>query len=441
MYLHRSIDNELIKWKNSSSKKPLMIRGARQVGKSSTIRNLGRQFSHYIEINFDEQAFFSKVFEENTVFEICEQIEALTGTPIVAGETLLFLDEIQTSLAAIGSLRYFYEKMPELHVIAAGSLLEFALSELPSFGVGRIRSLYMYPFSFEEFLLVHQEKKLLTILQKANENNPLPPIIHKKLSIYFRKFLIVGGMPEAVNTYVQTQSLLEVQTVLDDLINSFQADFTKYKTKIDTGSILQVFRAIVQQVGQKLSYSYPESTLKNDKIKEILELLRMAGLVYFVTHSASNGIPLGAEINPKMKKIILFDTGIFQRLLGLDMKDLLLEDEVEVINKGNIAELHVGLELIKNSFLYQNPELFYWQRDAKNSQAEVDFVIQKGEKIIPIEVKSGKKGSMQSLFLFLGEKKTPYGIRISMENFSAIDKVKIIPLYGIQNLFLPDFLS
>ena len=142
-----------------------------------------------------------------------------------------------------------------------------------------------------------------------------------------------------------------------------------------------------------------------------------------------------------MKKIILFDTGVFQRLLGLDMKDLLLEDEVEVINKGNIAELHVGLELIKNSFLYQNPELFYWQRDAKNSQAEVDFVIQKGEKIIPIEVKSGKKGSMQSLFLFLGEKKTPYGIRISMENFSAIDKVKIIPLYGIQNLFLPDFLS
>ncbi len=441
MYLERSIDNELIKWKNSPSRKPLMIRGARQVGKSSSIKNLGGHFKHYIEINFDEEPAYIKIFEGNNVKEICEQIEVITRIPIVAGETLLFLDEVQSSLAAIGSLRYFYEKLPELHVIAAGSLLEFALAELPSFGVGRIRSLYMYPFSFEEFLLAHQEKKLLNSLQKANTTHPLPEIIHKKLITYFRKFLIVGGMPEAVNTYIQTQSLLEVQAVLDDLISSSQNDFTKYKSKIESSTILQVFRAVVQQVGNKFSYAYPESTLKNDKIREVLELLRMAGLIYTVTHSACNGIPLGAEINPKMKKILLFDTGIFQRILGLDIKALLLEDEVEMINKGNIAELHVGLELIKNIFFYQNSELFYWQREAKNSQAEVDFVIQQGEKIIPIEVKSGKKGSMQSLYLFLEEKKVPFGVRISMENFSAIEKVKICPLYGVQNLFLPNFLS
>lgn len=441
MYLERSIDNELIKWKNSPSRKPLMIRGARQVGKSSSIKNLGSQFKHYLEINFDEEPAYIKIFEGKNVKEICEQIEVIKGVPIVLGETLLFLDEIQSSLAAIGSLRYFYEKMPDLHVIAAGSLLEFALAELPSFGVGRIRSIYMYPFSFEEFLLAHEEKKLLNSLQKANTTNPLPELIHKKLSNYFRKFLIVGGMPEAVNTYIQTQSLLEVQAVLDDLISSLQNDFTKYKSKIKSSTILQVYRAVVQQVGNKFSYTYPESTLKNDKIREVLELLRMAGLIYTVTHSACNGIPLGAEINPKMKKILLFDTGIFQRILGLDIKALLLEDEIEMINKGSIAELYVGLELIKNSFFYQNPELFYWQREAKNSQAEVDFVIQQGEKIIPIEVKSGKKGSMQSLYLFLEEKKIPFGIRVSMENFSVIEKVKICPLYGVQNLFNPIFLS
>lgn len=433
MYLERSIDKELVKWKESPKRKPLMVRGARQIGKSSTIRNLGNQFQYFIEINFDDRPEFAKIFE-GTTEEICEQIEIISNTPIVEGETLLFFDEIQASTAAISSLRYFYEKKPQLHVIAAGSLLEFALVELPSFGVGRVRSLFMYPFSFDEFLVANKEQKLLEAMKKGNPEQPLPAIFHQKLLTYYKKFLVVGGMPEAVETYITTQSLLEVQTILDDLITSLQIDFTKYKSKINAASILQVFRAVVLQMGDKFSYTYPNSTLNNAQIKDVLELLRMAGLVYSVTHSACNGLPLGAEINPKKRKILIFDTGIFQRILGLDLSNLFLETDFNSINKGSIAELHVGLELIKNNYLYQNAELFYWQREARNSQAEVDYVIQRSEKMIPIEVKSGLKGSMQSLFLFLDEKKIAYGVRTSLENFSEIDRVKIFPLYAISCL-------
>jgi predicted AAA+ superfamily ATPase len=228
--------------------------------------------------------------------------------------------------------------------------------------------------------------------------------------------------------------MLEVQRVLDDLILSIQADFTKYKIRVSPARIREVFDAVVKQVGNKFSYSYPNATLNNVQIKEALVLLEMAGLIYFVTHSASNGIPIGAEINSKKRKILLFDTGIFQRIQGLNIAQLLIEDDFNSINKGNIAELLVGLELIKNTSCYEKTHLYYWQREAKNSQAEVDYVIQKQDKIIPIEVKSGTKGSMQSMYLFLEEKKLDFGIRLSLENFSEMEKVKIVPLYAVKNI-------
>jgi predicted AAA+ superfamily ATPase len=160
----------------------------------------------------------------------------------------------------------------------------------------------------------------------------------------------------------------------------------------------------------------------------------MAGLVYPVTHSSSNGIPIGAEINPKKTKLLIFDTGIYQRILGLNVADLLLKDDVEVINKGNIAELFVGLELIKSTQCYEKNGLYYWHREAKNSQAEVDYVIQIQDVIIPLEVKAGTKGAMQSMYLFMNEKKSSFGIRVSLENFSEFEKVKVIPLYAVSNL-------
>lgn len=430
MYVIRSIDNELLSWKKSPKRKPLLIRGARQIGKTSAIRHLGKQFKYFAEINFDDNLEFASLFEKNlSPDEICQQLAILINIPIIENETLLFLDEIQASPKAIGALRYFYEKKPNLHTIAAGSLLEFALAAIPSFGVGRIRSVFMYPLNFEEFLAALGENSLLNAIQQATTTQPLPDLIHEKAVGILKKFLVIGGMPEAITTYLETKNYLLVQNVLDDLIVSYQTDFSKYKEKVPSFRILEVFNNVVQQMGTKFSYSL-NTNLNNQQIKDALNMLQMAGLLYFVTHSSSNGIPLGAEINPKKRKCLLFDTGIYQRMLGLDLASVFLDDDTDLVNKGAIAELFVGIELMKNN---QDvlASLYYWQRESKSSQAEVDYVIQKEREIIPIEVKSGTKGAMQSMYKFLEEKQSSYGIRTSLENFGTLDKIKIIPIYAI----------
>lgn len=430
MYISRSIDNELLNWKNSPKRKPLLIRGARQIGKTFAVRHLGKQFKYFAEINFDDNSQYAVLFEKNlSPEEICQQLAILINVPIIENETLLFLDEIQAAPKAIGALRYFYEKKPNLHTIAAGSLLEFALTEIPSFGVGRIRSVFMYPFTFEEFLIALDEKNLLKAIQQATTTQPLPDLIHQKAVGILKKFLVIGGMPEAITTYLETKNYLLVQNVLDDLIISYQTDFSKYKEKVPSFRILEVFNSVIQQMGTKFSYSL-HTNFNNQQVKEALNMLQMAGLIYFVTHTSCNGIPLGAETNPKKRKCLLFDTGIYQRMLGLDLDSVFLNDDVDIVNKGAIAELFVGIELIKNSQDALS-SLYYWHRESKSSQAEVDYIIQKDSEIIPVEVKSGTKGAMQSLFKFLEEKRSNYGIRSSLENFGTLDKIKIIPIYSI----------
>lgn len=435
MYIQRKIDTELLAWKNASSRKPLLIRGARQVGKSTAVRHFSKQFDYFIEINFDEQPEYQNLFANTSdVHDLLEQLAIITQTEIIEGRTLIFLDEIQACLPAISKLRYFYEKTPHLHVIGAGSLLEFVLAELPSFGVGRVRSLFMYPLSFFEFLGALNEKPLLSAVQQSHFTKPINPIFHEKLKVYFKKFLIIGGMPQAVQTYVAQGNLLEVQRILDDLIIAIQADFVKYKRQIPPANVKSVFESIVKQVGTKFRYSNDFTSLTNPVIKQIIELLEMAGLVYRVTHSSSNGIPIGAEAHPKKTKLLIFDTGIYQRILGLDVASLLLKDDFEVINKGNIAELFVGLELLKSNDVYEKTALYYWHREAKNSQAEVDYVVQIHDFIVPVEVKAGTKGSMQSMYLFINEKKSRFGVRLSLENFGEYDKVKALPLYAVSNM-------
>ena len=435
MYCARNIDKDLTEWMLSKNRKPLMIRGARQVGKSSSVKNLSKNFKYFVEINFDENPQYSQLFEQKlSVTEICEQISLISNTPVKPGETLLFFDEIQACIPAISMLRYFYEKEPALHVISAGSLLEFALSEIPSFGVGRVRSLFMYPLSFSEFLLALGEKKLNDEISNATNTKPLHELVHHKLILYYKKFLVIGGMPEAVSKYVTSGDLLEVQRVLNDLVIAVQADFSKYKSRVTAARLQEVFNAIALQMGQKFTYSYPNTTQTIAQVKEAIALLKMAGLVFAVTHTSSNGIPLGATINVKKTKYLIFDTGIFQRILGLNISDLMLSDDLNVVNKGSIAELYVGLELLKSESSYQKTELYYWQREAKNSQAEVDYVIQSDREIVPLEVKSGSKGSMQSLFLFLKEKNVKIGCRISLENFSTLQQLLIIPLYATHRL-------
>jgi len=432
-YINRKIDEDLLSWARDSNHKPLLLRGARQVGKSRTVRRLGERFEHFLEVNFELDKHARDLFVKGDLSpkKLCQELAAIYETPIIPGKTLLFLDEIQVSLPAISSLRFFYEKYSELHVVAAGSLLEFALRELPSLGVGRIRSMFMYPMNFSEFLNACGHHMLLQAIQNASWENPLSGTVHTKIIELLRRFLIIGGMPEVVSAYVTGDDLLSCQRILDDLVISLRSDFAKYKEKAPALLISAVFDSVAAQMGKKFVFSNISNDYGSRQLKEGLELLKMSGLVIPVIHSAANGVPLGAEIDIKKQKMLLLDAGIFQRLLGLPLSDILVGENFSLINKGNIAELFVGLEILKSGSCYEQKNLYYWHRESKSSNAEVDFVVQIKKDIIPIEVKSGTKGAMQSMRLFLEEKRSCFGIRTSLENFGELPNVKIIPLYAL----------
>lgn len=434
-YLDRFIDRELEKWSKSASHKPLLLRGARQVGKTSAVRHLGEKFKYYVEIDLNDQIELHTLFEQGyTPQQICQQLAVILDTPIEEGETLLFFDEIQACPAAINKLRYFYEKMPRLHVIAAGSLLEFALRDLPSFGVGRIRSIFMYSFCFQEFLWALGKQSLADMIVQATPFSPLPELIHAKALEYLRMFLVIGGMPECVSTYVQTANMLECQQVLNELMVSYQDDFKKYHEKVPVGLLKDVLRSVALQGQGKFVYAQVDTAYRTPQIKEALDMLSMAGLVYSVVHTDSNGVPLFAEAKEKYKRYIFMDTGLLQRMLELDLTDILVSNDLSLVNRGALAETFVGTELVKNRLPYQNDNLYCWHREKKDSNAEVDYVISRGGVIYPIEVKSGVRGSMQSLRIFLEAKHLAKGIRTSLENFSAYDDILVYPLYAIGNV-------
>lgn len=230
MYYKRIIDHYLSEWASRDTRKPILLRGARQVGKSSAVRHLGQQFKNYVEINFEMEPQYKAIFKPDlNVSRIVMQIAALSGSRIEEGETLLFMDEIQECPEAIMSLRFFKENLPKLHVIAAGSLLEFALAELPTFGVGRIHSMFMYPMTFDEFLLANKEDLLLEARNGASALSPLPDPLHERLVNLLRTYMLVGGMPECVAKWVETHNYLLCQEVQDDILVSYEDDFPKYK--------------------------------------------------------------------------------------------------------------------------------------------------------------------------------------------------------------------
>ena len=445
-YYKRNIDKKLLEWKVSQRRKPLLIRGARQVGKSSAVRQLGKEFKYFVEINLESQPSIRGLFSKDIdVHRTCEGISATTGIPVIPGETLLFIDEIQVSPEAIMSLRYFKEDYPELHVIAAGSLLEFTLEELPSFGVGRIRSLYMYPFSFDEFLMAQGLDTTISYKQQASPSSPLPDAVHNKLVAQLKTFYLVGGMPAAVTEWIETQSYLECAHVHNDILDTYQDDFAKYKSRISPTLLRKVLRSVALQAGSKFVYRQVADDVHSSVIKDALHLLTLAGLIKPVTHTDGNGVPLGAEENSSYRKYLFLDLGLMQTMLGTPAANILLASDVDFVNKGAASEMFAGLELVKNHDCFQKAEMYYWQNLSKGANAEIDYLEAKDGVVIPIEVKATTRGSMQSLWLFMRKKALHHAVRTSLENFGEfeyIDKesqnacrhVDVIPLYAMSNL-------
>ncbi|MDP2337690.1 MAG: AAA family ATPase [Bacteroidota bacterium] len=426
--MERQITAKLLNWKNSATRKPLIVRGARQTGKSFTITEFGNKyFEGTIHvINFEKRIDWHSIFDLNLdVTRIVNELEINSGKRIVAGKDLLFFDEIQECPNAIASLRYFYEQMPDLHVVAAGSLLEFAIGNIP-FPVGRVQLMNMYPMSFSEFLLATGNEPAAQLIQEAPKK--LSENIHNMLIGELKKYFFAGGMPECVKTYAETQSMNEVFEIQTDLLSTFRQDFLKYTPRMDTGCLNSVLVSIPQKIGQQIKYSSLAEGYSNPTLKKAFDLLETARLFRKVRNASPAGLPLGASASDKKFKAIMLDVGLLGSLMGISRSTEYQKSNLLSIFQGAMAEQFVGQEILAAT----GNDLFYWAREAKSSNAETDYLIEKQDQILPIEVKSGKSGSLKSLHLLLETYPNVNEAYVfSDSNFGQIpaQKISFIPIY------------
>lgn len=382
---------------------------------------------------------------------IVQKIAIYINVPIEEGKTLLFLDEIQECPEAIMALRFFKEDYPGLHVIAAGSLLEFTLQKLPTYGVGRIHTLFMYPMTFDEFLNANNENGLISMKKQADSQHPLDAAFHEKLIEYFRIYLLVGGMPEAVLAWIKTHNFNQCSHIQEDIILTYEDGFSKYKKRVSPDLLRTTLHGICHQPGEKITFKQISADYRSSQIREAVRLLTLAGLVIPVIATSGNGIPLDAEANEKNMKILLLDSGLLLSVLQLEgnlaqhLVDLIMTGSPQdLVNKGGLVEMVAGLELLRNKPCVQRQKMFYWEKSG-NSIAEIDYLDTFHLKVTPIEIKSGTQGGMKSLWQFMREKRLTEAIRCSFENFgeftytdpqadNAERHITIIPLYALDNL-------
>lgn len=432
--MKRDLTNYLKEWKNDEDRKPLLLKGARQVGKSYLARELGNDFQGFVEINFEFEPGLKSLFEKDLdPVRITRDLSIALDQDIIPGETLLFLDEIQECPKAITSLRYFYEKMPRLHVMAAGSLLEFVIEEL-GIPVGRVMPLYLYPLSFLEFLTASGNERLRHEIQHHNPKEEFPGLIHNKLLDLIGEYMAVGGMPEAVQKWIDTGNLKTCMKIHQTLIETYRQDFAKYAKKRKREYVEMVFDSIPRLSGKKFIFTAVSPHVRARELRPALELLAKAGIAHIVYHSASNGLPLGAEVNPLISKVIFLDVALAQSVLGIDYGQWILDPVHSIINRGAITESFVGQELLAYGSPFIKNQLYYWIREQSGGLAEVDYTAAVNGQVIPIEVKSGKTGSLKSIQVFLEKKRnSPYGIHFSQRNYFMDKKVKQYPLYAVSS--------
>ncbi len=407
----------LVNWLNSSGRKPLIIRGARQVGKTWLIRNLANSEQRaLIELNFEKRPDLESLFSSNDPKEIILNIAAATGSKIEPSNAILFLDEIQAAPHLLEKLRWFAEEMPELPVIAAGSLLDFTLAEHEfSMPVGRIGYMYLEPLSFEEFLDAIGEHQLRAYLENYNWSLTIPAAIHSQLMNRLKEYLVVGGMPAAVSAWSTEKAPDAVNQIHFDLLATYRDDFAKYSGRLTIERLEEVMSSIPRQLGKKFVYKDANSEVGTAPLKQALDLLTKARVCHRIVSTSANGLPLGAESDERFSKVIMLDCGLCGASLGLSLHQLRSLSEISMINSGGMAEQLVGQLLRTTTPAYIPPALYYWQRAGKGAEAEIDYVIQHENQVIPLEVKAGTTGTLKSLHQFIKEKKRTTAIRINSD--------------------------
>lgn len=424
--MERFVFSNIISWVEIQRRKPLLLRGARQVGKTWLIEKLARdKFEFYLKVDFEENSELVSLFSGDlNPQKICSDLELRTGIDIIAGKTLLFFDEIQICPRAIMALRYFYEKMPDLHVIAAGSLLEFAFSEI-SFPVGRIQSMEVHPMNFSEFLLASNYGKAAEICN--NQISEVSASIHEFLLEQLRIYWLVGGMPECINEYVNTKSLKKAAEVQDEICETYRLDFNKYKPKTDINCLNAVFSTIAANVGKQIKYTGLAIDFTIPTIKKAYESLLLARIAKKVKSLSNIGIPLDVYASDKKFKNIFLDIGLMNRVMGINYNEALSHKNLLAIYRGQLAEQFVGQEFAAAT----NNQLYYWARDAKNSNAEIDYLMIFEGMIYPVEVKDGPSGKLRSLHLYREIYQPSWSVVFHAGQTGVLENEKIVflPIY------------
>jgi len=413
--LKRFISSYLEQWLARPDRKPLVLRGARQAGKTWLVRQLaadcGKQL---IELNMERRPELADHFLSNDPRQAVRDLEADLSVSISPATSILFLDEVQATPQLLAFLRWFREDMPELPVIAAGSLLDFALRKHDfSMPVGRITYCHVEPLSFYEFLSVSGNDKLRSVLVAAAESGDLAPRLYAKGLELFSEYCLVGGLPEVVADWVEKRDDNRRLQLQRDLIATYRDDFNKYRDRVPADVLRRVMDSVPRQLGGRFVYSHVDMEGRHRSLKQAFELLTLARVCHRVDHTAANGLPLGAETNPRLFKSILVDTGLAMAQLGLSrlgMRDLA---GVAWANKGGMAEQFVGQQLRCLFPPFEEPRLFHWQR-VGGRQGEIDYIIQQGNRIVPVEVKAGSAGAMKSLHAFMHGKQFELAARLDM---------------------------
>ncbi len=439
-----------------SQRKPLIVRGARQVGKTWLVRRLAEKKNlTLIELNFERRPELASLFTGNDPHQTCRRIEAALGIEFHIDSSLLFLDEIQAAPELISKLRWFHEELPSLPVVAAGSLLEFALSSRSySMPVGRLSFLHLEPMSFFEFLDAGGESALLREIRSASFLSPLPDILNQKARSCLMNYLLTGGLPAVVEQWHASRDLDSCMELQHDLIATYRDDFHKYAGRLSPDLLRDTLASVALQLGGKFTYSQVGADLRSSTVKSALDMLSRARLVHKVEHSSANGVPLAAEVNPRRFKVILLDCGLLSSMLQLgrlaDMAHGFLP-----VNRGALMEQFVGQHLRLMGEPYREENLYYWQRE-HGRRGEIDYLVQFGDMVVPVEVKSGASGKMKSLHQFMAEKNLELAVRIhdgpyALEDVSvkttqgqlASFRLLSLPHYAVEQLpqMLKDLLS
>lgn len=432
--MERSLYKELLLWKKRKNRKPLLLEGARQVGKTYLLKDFAhKEYENCAYFDFEKTPELDSLFKSSLDSgSIIQSLELFIGMKIDPNSTLIFFDEIQASPRAVTSLKYFYEESPEYHIVSAGSLLGVSINRISSFPVGKVNFMMLYPLSFFEYLSAVKENLLIDFIEEKDNYLQIENIIHEKLLKHYKMYLFLGGMPEVVQSYIMNNDIVEVRNIQNEILNAYKRDFSKYTTASEAIRISEIWNSIPLQLAKenkKFKYADAARGGRSSKFESAIEWLKKAGLVYISNNLKTPKLPLSGYVDRSKFKLFILDSGLLGAMLNIHSSIIVKGNDLFSEYNGAFIENYAAAELIKAGF----EELFYW---TSKFEAEVDFIIPNNENtVVPVEVKSGMNKQKKSLKIYSEKYNPEIMVRLSPRNFMRDGNFINIPLYAVPFLF------